>query len=147
MQHNLSLAMLALALAGCAADAGSDRFTDALTSTGMATLIDESTGLEWVNDENACSPLGAPTADTPTQAREFCDSLSFAGHDDWRMPSVAEASELITGAMDDGFALTYQNPACPAVVAMGGTYIMTHNGSVPGAVTTMPPSVGIRCVR
>ena len=148
MKLTLPLLLSAFALAaGCSSDTGSDRFTDAVTAAGMATLIDEVTGLEWVNDEDACNPLGSPTEDTPMRARDFCDELVFAGHDDWRMPSMAEASALITDAIADDFDLTYQNPGCPAVVAMGGTYVMTHNGSMPGAVTTMPPSVGIRCVR
>ncbi|MEM7608478.1 MAG: hypothetical protein AAF411_24250 [Myxococcota bacterium] len=141
------LMLAALILGGCSSDTGSVRFTDAVTAAGMATLIDEVSGLEWINDEDACNPLGSPSEDTPMRARDFCDGLVFAGHDDWRMPSVEEASALITDAIDDGFELTYQNPGCPAVVAMGGAYIMTHNGSMPGAMTTMPPSVGIRCVR
>ncbi len=133
---------------GTLATAGnSRRFEDEVTASGMQMLRDLETGLLWVNDSNACNPLGAPTMDTPTQAMTYCNDLMFGGFDDWRMPTVDEASELITAALDDGVDLIYQNPGCPAVIAMGGAAVQTHNGDEPGAVTDMPPSLGVRCVR
>ncbi len=126
---------------------GSERFEDVVTASGMQALLDGQTMLLWVNDVQACNPLGAPTTDTPMIAMQYCDGLEFAGFDDWRMPTVDEASELITAAIDEGVDLMYANPGCPAVIASGGAAVVTHNGEQPGTVTQMPPSVGIRCVR
>jgi len=125
----------------------SSRFEDVVTESGMQALLDLETNLLWVNDVNACNPLGAPSDDTPMIAMQYCNDLVFQGLEDWRVPSTEEASELITAALDEGVDLVYQNPGCPAVITMGGTAVQTHNGEMPGAVDAMPPSLGVRCVR
>lgn len=125
----------------------SERFEDVITKAGMQALLDLETNLLWVNDVNACNPLGAPNENTPMQAMQYCADLVFQGHEDWRMPTTDEASELITVALAEGVDLVYQNPGCPAVITMGGVAVETHNGDNPGDVTEMPPSLGIRCVR
>lgn len=125
----------------------SERFEDVISETGMQALLDLETNLLWVNDVNACNPLGAPNEDTPMLAMQYCDDLVFQGFEDWRIPTPDEAIELITVALEEGVDLVYQNPGCPAVIAMGGVAVETHNGDNPGDVTEMPPSLGIRCVR
>ena len=125
----------------------SDRFEDIVTGSGMQALLDLETNLLWVNDVNACSPLGAPNDNTAMLAMQYCDDLVFQGHEDWRMPTADEAGELITAALEEAVDLVYQNPGCPAVITMGGVAVETHNGDNPGDVTEMPPSLGIRCVR
>lgn len=126
---------------------GSARFEDVITETGMQALLDLETSLLWVNDANACNPLGAPNEGTAMAAMEYCDDLAFAGFDDWRMPSSDEASELITAALEESVDLIYANPGCPAVITMGGAAVQTHNGEMPGAEVEAPPSLGVRCVR
>ena len=63
------------------------------------------------------------------------------------MPSADEAGTLITTALTLGVDLVYQNPGCPAVAAMGGAYVQTHNSPMPGQVTSTPRAlVSAACV-
>lgn len=123
------------------------RFEDVITETGMQALLDTQTDLLWVNDVDACNPLGVPNEDTPMVAMQYCNNLMFQGFDDWRMPTTDEASELILSALDEGIDLIYQSPGCPAIITMGGASVQTHNGTMPGEVVTTPSTLGVRCVR
>lgn len=58
-----------------------------LQDNGNGTLIDEITGLTWQQQ---------PTLDLLdwAAAREYCERLVLAGHDDWRMPTIRELRSL-----------------------------------------------------
>ncbi|MFM2417338.1 MAG: hypothetical protein RL385_2061 [Pseudomonadota bacterium] len=60
---------------------------------------DERTGLDWqrvVPDApGGCAPTGISGRRCEhTQARAYCDGLSYGGHDDWRLPNIKEALTL-----------------------------------------------------
>lgn len=62
------------------------RFTQ--THGGVLTVIDSSTGLEWI-----AKPLSGEK--THQEAIDACAALDFAGHKDWRLPTLAELLTLV----------------------------------------------------
>jgi len=56
---------------------------------------DKNTGLQWQNpamtDENDCSGHTSYYVD----AKSYCENLKWAGHDDWRLPTIDELRTLI----------------------------------------------------
>ena len=64
----------------------SPRFTD----NGDGTVTDNQTGLMWTQDANL-----AGTSNSWTEAIDFCNALSLAGYDDWRLPNVIETLSLL----------------------------------------------------
>jgi len=62
----------------------SPRFHD----NGDGTITDNLTGLMWVKSPDS-------TASTWSAAITYCDSLTLAGHTDWRLPNVKELESLI----------------------------------------------------
>jgi hypothetical protein len=76
------------------------RFTD--LSDG--TVKDNLTGLEWVKAPHSLS--GNSGTMKWISAIDFCNNLVYAGHSDWRLPSIKELESLVNcGAY---------NPALPA---------------------------------
>jgi formylglycine-generating enzyme required for sulfatase activity len=67
----------------------SPRFTD----TGLGSVIDNLTGLEWVKHPSALS--GNSSDKDWTNAVYFCSGLNFANNDDWRLPSYRELMSLL----------------------------------------------------
>lgn len=84
------------------------RFTD----NGDGTVTDNATGLMWVKDP---SQLGGnfgtpavPSAMNWNTAIDDCEALSYAGHNDWRLPNIFELISIITWqknylAIDESF--------------------------------------------
>ncbi len=64
------------------------------TLNGDDTVTDNCTGLQW---ERFTDRDGDGLAEPFTwcDALDFCQNLSFAGHDDWRLPNVRELESLI----------------------------------------------------
>ena len=60
------------------------RFVD----NGDGTVSDKRTGLMWQKATDA-------TKRKWSDARTYCESLTFAGHSDWRMPSYAELESIL----------------------------------------------------
>jgi hypothetical protein len=62
---------------------------------------------------------------------------NFAGHSDWRAPTGAEMSELITASISSGVALKYLVASCPAMVTQDN-FVRTENAN--GLATTRFPN-------
>ncbi|MFO8071460.1 MAG: DUF1566 domain-containing protein [Polyangia bacterium] len=79
--------MLAVALAAATALATAPRWV-VETQSGDTFVADAATGLEW----QQVSTNGMVSW---KDALAHCEGLSFAGHDDWRLPDVVELSTLV----------------------------------------------------
>lgn len=76
---------------GCSTEG---RFTD----HGDGTVTDNCTGLMWQQDTADINGDGGVTdVDSINwcEALAYCESLSFAGHDDWRLPNVRELQSIV----------------------------------------------------
>ncbi len=91
------------------------RFTT-LTNGADITVLDNLTGLEWVQAPHSLS--GNSERMVWTNALDFCNALSFAGYDDWRLPSCKELLSLV----DYG----RYNPPLPSGHPFSG--VKTYNG-------------------
>lgn len=56
-------------------------------ANGDVTMSDKDTGLMWLYNANPCEKKKW------VDAVEYCDSLSYAGYSDWRLPSKEELSK------------------------------------------------------
>jgi len=78
--------------AGCPS---AGRFTD----NGDGTVADNCTGLMWQKDTADVNGDGTIVSDqdalTWQKALKYCESLEFAGHDDWRLPNVRELQSIV----------------------------------------------------
>ena len=109
----VSAALALLALPACSDDDDgaeammtADRFTAELVGPNdMELLIDAETDLVWINDARGCF---AAIIDPTTECAEF----TFAGRDDWRVPTAAELSELLREIDAREMNLNYINPTC-----------------------------------
>lgn len=76
---------------GCSSEG---RFTD----NGDGTVSDNCTGLMWEQDTadtNGDAMIDAADQVPWCKALSYCENLSFAGHDDWRLPSVRELESIV----------------------------------------------------
>jgi hypothetical protein len=83
--------------------AGAGRFRD----NGDNTTTDFATGLMWVADPKV---IGAPfnaSINTWNAAIDACLALNYAGHTDWRLPSVLELLSLIDFEKGAGVTTIY----------------------------------------
>ena len=83
--------------AGCPPE---ERFLD----NGDGTVTDNCTGLMWQKNTPAIKGNFNYFVDW-CRALDYCDNLTFAGHDDWRLPNVVELMSLID--YGDDFDRTY----------------------------------------
>ncbi len=70
------------------------RFVD----NGDGTVTDNCTGLMWQKDTADVNDDGQSTDQdylSWCDALAYCESLSFAGHDDWRLPNVRELQSIV----------------------------------------------------
>lgn len=147
-------------IAGCAASSSAtssestkskQRFTSK-TVGGDTLLTDNSTSLNWTNSKQGCKPIfGKTSTEADEIAGNFCSSLSFGGHSDWRLSTVAEMRILETKTDENGIALYYKNPICARVLARKSdntlTSISTTNKPPVGRIVGFKLPAGIRCVR
>jgi hypothetical protein len=125
---------------------------------GDGVVIDEHTGLVW-------DKLGTSGTYTWTAARTYCDDLSLAGYDDWRLPMISEAIVMMdfycsgAGAPDSACNGDYSNSALDASAedryywtgttspsSAGDAYLVDmDDGFIAAGVKGEPFSV--RCVR
>ncbi len=71
------------------------RFTD----NGDNTITDNATALMWVKDPKeigeAWRDNGNPSGMEWDQAIDICYGISYAGHNDWRLPNIKELQSLV----------------------------------------------------
>lgn len=70
------------------------RFTD----NGDGTVTDHCTGLMWQKDTADVNGNGQSTDQDYMRwcdALAYCENLSFAGHDDWRLPNIRELHSIV----------------------------------------------------
>jgi hypothetical protein len=117
-----------LYLAGCTLT-GAARYVD----NGDGTVVDNCTGLMWHQDTADISGDGAITGDPfPTGDRAlwrdvlaYSEDLTFAGHEDWRLPNIRELQSIIdygnhSPAIDtDFFVDTVQNKVWSSTLQAG----------------------------
>jgi hypothetical protein len=66
----------------------------AFKDNGDGTVTDLNTGLMWIKEES-------PDL-TVEEALKYCETLSLAGHTDWRLPNIKEIATLVNPAFKDG---------------------------------------------
>ena len=171
------LILSAVLLAACGSDSNSDndnnpsgasndsRFTPT-TMNEEIVMRDKTTGLEWVNGvtpgsekPTGCHPMpsGISADGVVTVANNFCNTLDFGGHTDWRVPKVTELKKYTVDMKTAGLTPFYQNPSCPRVVGFNTnsngmtttiSTVNTHNTDPIGEVNPWGSSnAGVRCVR
>ena len=69
------------------------------TVSGDAIIIDDKLGLEWQRLHYPTSPTDINRIDW-YYAVDYCNNLVYAGHDDWRLPSVKEFFSLKNNVID-----------------------------------------------
>ena len=131
---------------GCPNDA--NRFTD----HGDGTVTDNCTGLMWQKESFDVNDDG--NIDTSDQL-EWCDALAhcahltFAGHNDWRLPNVRELQSIMDYGKDDasiddvfrlppaslGLFIPYLT-STSYILGPEGAWVVMFRGSPQGAVTT-----------
>jgi hypothetical protein len=103
---------------GCPPDG---RFVD----NNDGTVTDNCTGLMWQKDTADVSDLFADTLNW-CDALVYCEDLSFAGHNDWRLPNVRELQSIV----DYGRANQAIDPvftALPEFYWSSSSYVDTHD--------------------
>jgi hypothetical protein len=138
-----------------------ERFTK-MTMMGDTVEMDNDTGLEWIGSagNGACQPNENAGAEdgAVALAKEHCDALVFAGHDDWRASTAMENSKFIKDMKTAGKTPFYGNPACPRLIGTDGNTAMTvntHNTNPIGETkpwgdflnTSGMHNYGVKCVR
>lgn len=109
---------------------------------GGEILIDQTTGLTWINGgaldsrgDGCVSPANVGATELE-QANDRCSAQQYAGFDDWRAPTAEELSGMIQAAGAESVTLNYLVPECPALVATDG-FVRTENAN-PTAASVHP---------
>jgi len=74
------------------------------TDNGDDTITDNNSGLMWLQhiaDTNDNGGIDLEDTLTWKDALAWCENLSFAGYDDWRMPNIKELFSIIDQNRDD----------------------------------------------
>lgn len=104
---------------------GEERFT----ATTEGTVIDNLTGLEWIQ-----APHLLPNNEKTTLEENFafCETLEFAEKNDWRIPTISELLSIQNG-------MTYDPPGEP--------FILPETGFHLGHSTTTADDIGSTYLR
>jgi len=90
-----------------------ERFRD----NGDGTVTDACTGLMWQQRTADITGDGGSTAEdgaTWQDALRYCDGLTLAGHDDWRLPSTRELESIVDyGRRDPCIGPAFETVARP----------------------------------
>ncbi len=78
---------------------GEGAFENGFADNGDDTVTDVATGLMWMRLDSGSYASDAGTVGDGRvdwqEALRFCDSISLAGHDDWRLPNAKEMQSLV----------------------------------------------------
>ena len=168
----ISSVVAAMLVVGCGSSdtKANDEVSSQPTSARFSTMVmmndtveqDNTTKLEWVGSAgtNACQPNASAGAEDGAiaMAKDHCDALVFAGHDDWRMATAAENEVYIKGMKEAEKTPFYGNPGCPRLIGSDGTTAMavnTHNSDPIGKMALWSEflmssggkNYGVKCVR
>jgi len=115
------------------------RFAD----NGDGTVTDSCTGLMWQKDPADMDGNGTPSgvdAVTWFGALAYCENLSFAGHDDWRLPNVRELQSIVDYGRSDpaidpvfnatGATVNYWSSTSGTDFSLRGWYVTFSLGEV-----------------
>ncbi len=77
--------------------------TNDFHDNGNGTVTDRATGLQWMKADSGGKAFHAVLADTYykdgrmdwPEALSFCEGLSLAGHDDWRLPNAKTLESIV----------------------------------------------------
>jgi hypothetical protein len=125
---------------------------ESYTDNGDGTVTDGVTGLMWQKSSPAATyPWGG--AATPGTAQNYCATLTLAGHNDWRLPSMIELVSIVDTTVPNPainktyFPNTFQSAHWSAAPYDGTTAVTVifSFGQVGRDPMTTPRSV--RCVR
>jgi hypothetical protein len=80
-------------------ESGGIAVPNSYTMNDDGTVTDQTTGLMWMQcpagqSGSDCS-TGSATNYTYREARDYCDNLNFASHDDWRLPEINELASIV----------------------------------------------------
>ncbi len=158
----LAIGVVSILFTGCDSSSSSNdtkRFIS-MSMMDQDIMQDSNTGLEWVNGtqiagvESGCLPVapGSNVDEINAIALNHCDNLMFAGHSDWRIPSITEIQEFTVEMKNVGMTPFYANPACPRLVGLDTNNtietINTHNTDPIGMINPwIDLNAGVRCVR
>ena len=118
------------------------------TISGDEIIIDDKLGLEWQSLHYPTSPTDIDRIDW-YYAVDYCNNLVYAGHDDWRLPSVKEFFSLKYNPIDwklgDGQGLwtSQERGEDYAIVVFDNYYDSYYQLSMPGK----DDFYAVRCVR
>jgi hypothetical protein len=137
-----------------------ERFTRDLSESSQPIVVDNVTGLIW---QGCAAGLASDGCDTGTpapmdwnSALAWCDDLSWAGHDDWRLPDDHELFSLMDfGKIDAPFLDEGAFPATPTArfwAASTRAGLSSYAWSIDfGVVRVMPFDKAdlhhVRCIR
>jgi hypothetical protein len=71
-------------------ESAAETVADVVAETLQATWSDPATTLEWQDPPKKTTDFWQPALD-------YCEGLAWAGHDDWRLPSISELRTLVRG--------------------------------------------------
>ena len=86
MRASIFTLVLSLSLFAPSGEAAAQRYTQR-TISGDIIVLDALTGLMWQHS--------TVSGQTWVQALAYCESLSYAGFDDWRLPQVNSLASLV----------------------------------------------------
>lgn len=131
---------------------GEAYFANNFADNGNGTLTDVSTGLTWhqeLNDDEV----------TWEDALDYCENLTIAGYDDWRLPNVNELQSIVdykkANPSVDGmlpvisgdFAGSYWSSTTASSSVVYALTIDFNNGETGEEMKTHDFSALVRCVR
>ncbi len=103
-------------------------YTPAFVDNGDGTVTDQVNGLLWqkcnMGETFSASCTGAATTSTWQAALSYCNGLTWAGRNDWRLPSINELYSVVdTTAYNPAISLTY----FPTTVSGANYFSSTSN--------------------
>ena len=114
------------------------RFVD----NGDGTVTDNCTGLMWQKDTADTNGDGQSTDQDFLgwcEALAYCENLSFAGHDDWRLPNVRELQSIVDyGRFDPAV-----EPVFSVLPENAAYWSSTSSASDPGSAWSINFRVGV----